>query len=218
MLDGGRDTGDGRADHAEEIADILSHDLKSPLNVVSGNLELARETGEDVYLEKALAALDRVEEIVDEVVLLAETGERIDEREAVDLEMAARAAWETVEAPEAELVVERAAVIDADDRALRHLLGNLMDNAVVHGGADVTVRVGPTDRGFYVEDDGEGVPTEIRERVFERGFSRERGTSGLGLHIVGQIADAHGWAVRVAEEAAGGARFEVDTDGRADYE
>ena len=211
-VDGGRSLDDARADHAEEIADILSHDIKSPLNVVSGNLELARETGDEVYLEKALAALDRVEEIVDEVVLLAQTGERIDEREAVDLEAAARAAWETVEAEAAYLEVERAVVVDADGRALRHLLENLMDNAVVHGGDDVTVRVGPTDRGFYVEDDGRGVPEELRDRVFERGFSRERGTSGLGLHIVGQIAEAHDWAVRVVEAESGGARFEVDTE------
>ncbi|MUV56543.1 sensor histidine kinase [Halogeometricum sp. CBA1124] len=89
------------------------------------------------------------------------------------------------------------------------------DDAVEHGSASeatasdgLTVEVGALpDGGFYVQDDGPGIPGSDRKRVFERGFSTDEGT-GLGLAIVDEIASAHGWESRVAESAAGGARFE----------
>ena len=63
--------------------------------------------------------------------------------------------------------------------------------------------------GFYVEDDGPGIPEGERERVFEDGYSTVEGGTGFGLNIVREIARAHGWEVRVTESAAGGARFEI---------
>lgn len=74
---------------------------------------------------------------------------------------------------------------------------------------DVTVTVGSLDGGFYVEDDGAGIPLEERERIFERGYTTEANRIGLGLTIVRQIAGAHGWSVCATEGTAGGARFEV---------
>ena len=87
---------------------------------------------------------------------------------------------------------------------------------------DVTVRVGPiettqvsTDRvnGFYVADDGPGIPEDERESVFEGGYSTSDDGTGLGLAIVRSIAEAHGWTATVAERDAGGARFEIHTRG-----
>jgi signal transduction histidine kinase len=72
----------------------------------------------------------------------------------------------------------------------------------------VAVAVGDTDGGFYVADDGPGIPEEERDAVFEVGYSTENGT-GIGLNIVRQVVDAHGWTVRATESAAGGTRFEI---------
>ncbi|MFB6281047.1 MAG: PAS domain S-box protein [Haloferacaceae archaeon] len=77
------------------------------------------------------------------------------------------------------------------------------------GAAAVTVAVGPLDgQGFYVEDDGPGIPPEKRDRVFESGYTTDEDGTGFGLTIVRRIAEAHGWAVRVTEASDGGARFE----------
>lgn len=206
--DGGRPL-DDESDRFEQIADILSHDLKGPLAVVGGNIELARETGDEMYLQRAADALNRVHEMLDEVILLARTGELTDNVESVDLEATTRSAWASVQTRDATLDVVGSASIEADERVLRHLLGNLLTNAVVHAGPDVTVRVGPLERGFFVEDDGPGIPADERHRIFDRGISLDQESTGFGLHIVHQIAEAHGWEISVSEAESGGARFEI---------
>ncbi|GGM72397.1 signal transduction histidine kinase [Halarchaeum rubridurum] len=72
----------------------------------------------------------------------------------------------------------------------------------------VTITVGALADGFYVADDGPGIPAERRERVFEAGVSGDVDGAGIGLRIVAEIADTHGWTVTLTESAAGGARFE----------
>jgi len=74
----------------------------------------------------------------------------------------------------------------------------------------VTVTVGAIDgRGFYVADDGPGIPEEDREDVLESGYTTSQDGTGFGLAIVSEIAEAHGWSVEVTESGAGGARFEI---------
>ncbi|MFB6078318.1 MAG: sensor histidine kinase, partial [Halarchaeum sp.] len=97
----------------------------------------------------------------------------------------------------------------ADPSRLGQLFENLFRNAVEHGGDDVTVTVGDLDDGFYVEDDGPGIPADEREVVFEPGYSNEADGTGLGLAIVEQTAAGHDWTLTVSESSAGGARFEI---------
>jgi signal transduction histidine kinase len=73
----------------------------------------------------------------------------------------------------------------------------------------VTVTVGDLENGFYIEDDGPGIPKAEREAVFDPGHSTSEEGTGFGLAIVREIANAHGWSVRVTGGAAGGARFEL---------
>jgi signal transduction histidine kinase len=73
----------------------------------------------------------------------------------------------------------------------------------------VTVTVGDSDGGFYVADDGPGVPPEERHRAFEPGYSTNPDGTGFGLQVVQRVAEVHGWTVELVESADGGARFEV---------
>ena len=86
---------------------------------------------------------------------------------------------------------------------------NLFRNAVEHGGADVTVTVGKLDSGFYIEDDGSGIPSSERDDIFETSYSGSEAGTGFGLSIVKRIVTAHGWAIRVTDGTDGGARFEI---------
>jgi signal transduction histidine kinase len=71
------------------------------------------------------------------------------------------------------------------------------------------VTVGELDDGFYVEDDGPGVPEGDRAEVFEAGFTSSTDGTGFGLNIVEQVADVHGWEVTLTTGSDGGARFEI---------
>ncbi|MFD1563279.1 PAS domain-containing sensor histidine kinase [Haloarchaeobius amylolyticus] len=97
---------------------------------------------------------------------------------------------------------------DAVERSSTSPDSQARQDAVEHGGDGVTVTVGLVDDGFYVGDDGPGIPPDERDRVLEPGWTTNADGTGLGLNIVREIAQAHGWDVDVTESAAGGARFE----------
>jgi len=192
----------------EQFASTLSHDLRNPLNVAYGRVELARERhGDDEHLETAGDALDRIEGIIDDTLTLAREGQTIDELERVDLATVARDAWGTVDTGDAELDVEPDAGVRiyADATRLQSVFENCYRNALDHAGPDVTVTVGRTDEGFAVADDGPGVPVDQREQVFEYAYTTDDEGTGLGLAIVAAIARAHGWSVEMAESESGGA-------------
>jgi len=201
-------------DRLEEFASIVSHDLRNPLNVAQGRLELARMDCDSEHLDTVAGAHDRIEALVDDLLTLARGSDSVDDPEDVDLAALVRDCWTTVDTADATYVLDTDRTVRGDRSRLRQLLENLIRNAVEHGGPGVTVTVGDLDDGFYVEDDGPGVPAEKREQVFEEGFSTTAGGTGYGLAIVEQVVEAHGWAVRLTDSDNGGARFEVTGVGR----
>ncbi|MFB6200836.1 MAG: sensor histidine kinase [Halorhabdus sp.] len=194
----------------ETVAGTVSHDIRNPLTVARGNVELLREDIDDEAETEVAAiedALDRMETIIEDVLALARQGTTIEATERVELETVAEDAWSSVATRDATLSIADTRPIDADRERLRRLLENLFRNAVEHAGTDVTVEVGVTDDGFYVADDGPGIPPGNRAEIFEYGHTTEPEGTGLGLSIVETIADAHGWSVTVEND--GGARFDV---------
>jgi len=203
-----------RNNRLETFASVVSHDLRNPLEVAETYLETARETGEDEQFDRVAQALDRMRTLIEDVLELAREGRVIDDRERTTLESVATAAWETVDGGEATLTVENGeATLRTDPDRLRQALANLFRNSIEHGGTDATIRVGTLGNadgtGFFVEDDGPGIPDEEREDVFEPGVTTDQDGTGLGLAIVQRVVEAHGWTVAVSEGDTGGARFEV---------
>ncbi|SFR33655.1 sensor histidine kinase [Halogeometricum limi] len=217
----------------EEFANIVSHDLRNPLAVAQGHLELGREMDRTESFETVADALDQMEQLIDDLLSLARQGEVVGETDTVDVVSVARQAWGTVETTRAALETEATRTVEADVDRLAELFGNLFRNAVEHGstgnrtqsddaadcesanppsGDDVTVTVGSTETGFFVADDGPGIAADRRDAVFEPGETTGDDGIGYGLAIVSRIADAHGWSVSVTESASGGARFEFDVD------
>ncbi|WP_257628604.1 PAS domain S-box protein [Haloplanus salinarum] len=193
----------------DEFASIVSHDLRSPLGVAEGHLELAAETCESDHLARATDAIDRSQALIDDLLTLAREGDRVDETEPVEIAKVAERSWQTVETRQATLDADESGVIAADRSRLQQLFENLYRNAVEHGGEDVIVSVGAVDDGFYVADSGPGIPEADREDVFDAGYSTNEDGIGFGLRIVEQIAVAHGWEVAITESEEGGARFDI---------
>ncbi|KAB1197527.1 MULTISPECIES: GAF domain-containing protein [Haloferax] len=192
----------------EEFANIVSHDLRNPLGVARGNLQLAREVGGEERFDTVENALDQMESLIDDLLSLARRGQLVDETAPVDLGLVAKQAWMNTETVDATLNTPENVVLDADEDRLGELLANLFRNSIEHGGESAHITVGGIDGGFYVEDDGPGIEPERRDAVFDPGETTGDDGIGYGLAIVESIADAHGWSVLVTSGSAGGARFE----------
>ena len=203
----------------ERFASVVSHDLRNPLHTATGYLDLAEETGETEHVETARRSLDRMHDMIDGLLAMTRADDAADRTERLRLARVVADAWETSHTEGATLqsVVDDDVEIEANPDLIRNVLENLFRNAAAHNDPPVTVRVGtlPDGEGFYVEDDGDGIPVDDRETVFEQGYTTTSDGTGFGLPIVREIVEAHGWSIAVAESEDGGARFEIVT-GRAD--
>jgi signal transduction histidine kinase len=213
------------ANQARAFSANAAHELRTPLTTMLGELQvtLRRDRNADEYR----AALRVVEEEARRLARLVEVLLALARADAGTLNPAA-IRFDVARA--ARLAADRAIVAHkgADRRlALRlqpatalgdplltgRVFDNLLDNALRHGGEHVEIAVAATPDWVRVtvSDDGSGIPTSIRDRVFER-FSREGAPStgfGLGLAIAQALAEAQGGHLSL-DDGAGGARFVVD--------
>ena len=210
------------------VADA-SHELRTPLTIIRGQIEvLAREENpspaEIRHVERLVRTeVARMERLVEDLLLLAQAGTDGFLR-PVEFELPAFLhdlvrGQPPVDGRELRLDEPPAVSITADPDRLAQALRNLVNNAVEHTGDTGHVEIGVevTDRvvRFAVEDDGDGVPVALRERVFERfhrvDTNRAEGTgAGLGLAIVRAITEAHGGRAYVEDSTLGGARFVIE--------
>ncbi|AGN02881.1 PAS/PAC sensor signal transduction histidine kinase [Salinarchaeum sp. Harcht-Bsk1] len=190
----------------ERFASTLSHDLRNPLAIAQGRLRELE--GDSEAVADVEWALDRMDQLISEMLELARQGSVVDDPEPVDLALPARHAWDTVAAG-GTLTVGDLRTVEGDPERIRTLFENLFRNAVEHGGDDVAIAVQDTADGFAVTDDGPGIPGDDPSEIFEHGFTTRADGTGFGLSIVREIADAHGWTIDATNGAAGGARFDV---------
>jgi len=194
----------------DRFAGVVSHDLRNPLGVAQSSVELLDEESE--HVDRLDRSLGRIEQMIDELLTLAREGETVDEPQLTSLETVASEAWAVIDAGEATLTADGIdRLLLADESRLQELLSNLFRNSIDHGStADpIEITVGTLPDGFYVSDNGIGIPESERTEVFEAGYSNSPAGTGLGLSIVEEIARAHGWAVTVSDSDDGGTRIEV---------
>ena len=197
----------------EEFSSIVSHELRSPIQTAKSGIDLAKAQCDSRYLDEVDETIGRMDELIDNLLELLDTGETAIETTGVDLRAVAEAAWPG--GTTASLTIDdELPTVEAERSRLRQLFENLFRNAVDHAGEEVAVRVGVIDgpdsaAGFYVADDGPGVAADRRELVFEYGYTDSESGTGLGLAIVEEIADAFGWTVTITDSETGGARFEI---------
>ena len=197
----------------EAFVDAISHDIPNHLNVAASRLELANRQDDLSHLEPVGTAHDRIESLIEDMRALVDHGDRIEETEWLRFGDVLPACWRTCrpEDVDIELELDGDGHIRADQSRFKQLLENLFWNALEHADDASTVRVGLLDGGFYVEDDGPGIPEAERNRVLAPGYTNTEAEkhAGFGLAIVREIVRAHGWQIDVTESEAGGARFEI---------
>jgi signal transduction histidine kinase len=194
----------------ESLRSLASHDLGNPLNIASGRVELARADDDLTQLDSVKAAIDEMDQLMDRGVKLVEVGQPLEKTEAISLATLAADSWDDVGQERAELVTEDFRFVGERER-VRMLLNELFRNALGYSDGPVTVEVGPLSGrdGFYVADDGPGIPDDEREYVTDTGYTTEPDREGLGLSVVTEIAGAHGWDIALETSRSGGARVEI---------
>lgn len=198
-------------DQLEEFTSVVSHDLRNPLSVIDGYLDLAEKTGDPEHFDRCHNAVDRMGILIDDLLVLAREGNAIAETETVDVSELVEECWSFIRAEEATLKIKSDMVITGDWSRLQQLFENLFRNAIEHGGKMVTVTVGmlKNDTGIYIADDGPGFPDGVVDQIFNDGFSTSKQGTGFGLTIVEQVVEAHGWKITATEATDGGSQFEI---------
>jgi two-component system OmpR family sensor kinase len=221
-LEASREETEGALARQRQFVADASHELRTPLTSILANLELLADVLDGERGEAARSALrssQRMRRLVGDLLLLARAdAKRQLPREPTDIgRVLVEAAAELGPVADGHNLAVDAdeAVVDGARDELHRMALNLMENAIRHtpDGTRVRARVmaGDGEVVLTVQDNGPGVPPELRERIFER-FVRGAGdrgsSSGLGLSIVRAVAESHGGSV-VFEDAEPGARFVV---------
>jgi len=196
----------------DRFTSVVSHDLRNPLRVAEGRLELLREDCDSDHVDDVDHALDRMDTLIEDLLTLAQTGAEAMTLQSIQLSDLVETSWGALSTADATVTVETDRTVEADRDQLQQLLTNLFRNAVEHGGPAVTVTVGDTADGFYVADDGVGFPESAGESVFDAGYTTADDGSGFGLSIVEEVASRHDWTVTAANGARGGARFDISIE------
>jgi signal transduction histidine kinase len=206
------------------VADA-SHELRTPVSVIRAELDAAlRAGGHDEQVREALVAAleecDHLAQLAEDLLVVARAAEgeltvRHEPVEVGPLLEGVRARFgDRAREHGRELRVQGGdgLRIEADDLRLRQALGNLVDNALRHGGGDVVLRARPAEGGgveIEVADRGPGFGPDLAGRAFERfargDAARTRGGTGLGLAIVRAIAEAHGGRASIVTDGDRGA-------------
>lgn len=198
----------------EEFVSLVSHELQTPLANAQTAAELAEQTCADEQFEQLHDTLDHLDRMLEELLTIAKQGMGVPghERERIALDSLTDTVLDSLgpAASAVDVSFEDEIAVLGEEGRLRRLLENLLSNAAEHAEPPVQVTIGllDSDDGFYIADDGPGIPEADRTRVFELGYTTTADGTGLGLVIVRRIADAHGWDLELASSDHGGARFE----------
>jgi signal transduction histidine kinase len=214
----------GRLERASETSRRLvsdaSHELRTPVAVMRTELEVSQRdpaTDWSATSEVLLGELDRLQALVDDLLLLARGDEMSFTRGEVDLD----AVVEEVTSRRRRVPVTRvpvAAVVRGDERALGRAFDHLVANAARAAVTRVAVTIernGGAQVAVHVDDDGPGIPPEHRANVVRRfvrldeGRGRDEGGAGLGLAVASDVATAHGGGLTISDSPLGGARVTI---------
>lgn len=210
----------------QEVLSLVSHDLRSPLTVVRGYLDILDRPLDDerrgAAVTSARKAAQRMEGLLDDLLhaTRAETVFAPRVMRPVDLSVLVEGIASSLQMGAAQQIttaLDPAVLVLGDPVRLEQAIANLVGNAIKHGPPEGEVRVGVIAQGdraiVSVQDEGPGIPGDQRETVFERGARGSAPQStpgmGLGLYIVRVVAEAHG-GVAFVDDSVTGTRFVLD--------
>ncbi len=161
-------------DQFEKFSTNVRHDLKNPLQVAMGHLQLARTSGADESFDAVQESLERIEEIVTDLESIAKDLSSAPSGRTNSSKLPTRCGTSSTRAMRPSRTSYRPLQPSTLPKRRFGRFREPVQNAIDHGESDVTVRVGPLEDGFYVEDTGPGIPESERESVLQAGTPPNR--------------------------------------------
>jgi len=210
------------AEEREEfLHSLLRHELRNKIHISKGNLDLLRESGvpEDKkeFLDDAIESYEEGMEIIEKVRDLKKLGKDEVKEIFIDPVVNRTVDGYRSEAKSKDMKIQ----LDMNDvtakvkggELLPEVFSNLISNSIKHSyGKKILVSVDENREEVIcsVEDDGDGIPQDKKDKIFEKGYSTVNSSSGLGLYLVKDIVEHYGGSVEVKDSDLGGARFEIN--------
>lgn len=205
----------------EQFMSVITHDLRNPLNTAQGYTNMYEEDSNDSHLRWVKKAHSRIEQLISDMIHLLRFGEKIVSFETHTIGNIAEDAWKSIDTQNTKVNINSTAEVEVSYERCKKLLEILFTNAIQHNNDTITINVGDVVEdgdiiGFYVEDNGRGIPKNSSKDIFEHGYSTTNNGTGLGLTIVKIITDVHDWKIEAVsldeieeERKSRGARFNI---------
>lgn len=218
----------GRARIERDRSDLIAtvaHELRNPLTGIQNFISVLSERSNELSAEEQallLRSIDhdtaRLGRLISELLTVSgiDAGQVRLHRDWVDLAAILAALVPALSTPQRPIAVQTEPVPDLflDPDKTRQVVGNLVENAIIHGSGPIEVSLSSVDDEGWVrllvDDAGEGIPDDVRDRVFAKFYAGAASAgSGLGLYIVKGLVEAEGGHIIVSRSPSGGARFDV---------
>jgi len=187
----------------EELSDFahfMGHDIRNSLAAIEGYVDQLKEKYEDLYFEKILRRTNYVGNLLEHSIELAEAGTTVEKKDKVNLDRLVETVADVILPKRIKFKKDTLGTIKGDNGKLSQVFKNLFENAIVHGKPDkVSVtKIEKKDKiVISINNDGILINKKFIEKVFDRGYSTKKGSTGLGLSIVKKIVEGHGWDISI---------------------
>ncbi|MBY8999949.1 MAG: PAS domain S-box protein [Candidatus Heimdallarchaeota archaeon] len=203
----------------EELSDFahfMGHDIRNSLAAIEGYVEQLKEKYEDLYFEKILRRTNYVGNLLEHSIELAEAGTAVEKTDQVDLDRLVETVADVIIPKSIKFTKESLGTIKGDNSKLSQVFKNLFENSLAHGKPNkisVTKSEKKDKIVISISNDGIIIDEKIINKVFDRGFSSKKGSTGLGLSIVKKIVEGHGWEISIdKKEKLTNFRIEIPTN------
>ncbi len=187
----------------EELSDFahfMGHDIRNSLTAIEGYVEELKEKHEDLYFEKILRRTNYVGNLLEHSIDLAEAGTTVEKKDRVDLDRLVATVADVIIPKSIKFNKDNLGTIEGDNGKLSQVFKNLFENAIVHGKPN-KINVTKTEKKgkivLSISNNGKLIDEKVNNKVFDRGYSTKKGSTGLGLSIVKKIIEGHGWDISI---------------------
>lgn len=194
----------------EEFASVVSEDLRNPLTVARGWADMAQEKTGLESLDRVVASLDRMNDVINYTLTLARKGDGLGDLSEIKLSKMVMQCWYSVDSEGATLENDVELTVRGDLGRIGHLIETVFESCAAIGSEQLTITVGNLDYrdGFHITHDGPEIPSVKRDGPVRSAHIGARERTDCDLTVVQRIAQAHGWQLQLDSPDTGGVRFE----------